>query len=89
MNYAVLWTPYAEARLAELWLETDVRGEITAVANRIDADLAARPFDVGESRERGRRIHLMAPLGVIYRIDSDQRIVHVLTVWRFNKKHRM
>ena len=56
MNYSVRWTPYAEARLAELWLEDDVRGVITAVANRIDA---------------------------------DQRIVHVLTVWRFNKKDRM
>ena len=89
MNYSVQWTPYAEARLTELWLEANARGEITAVANRIDADLGARPLDVGESREQDRRIHLMAPLGVIYRIDSDQRIVHVLTVWRFNKKHRM
>jgi mRNA-degrading endonuclease RelE of RelBE toxin-antitoxin system len=88
MNYSVLWTPDAEARLVDLWLEADSRGAITAATNRIDADLGARPFDIGESREHNRRIHLMPPLGVIYRIDSNQRIVHVLTVWRYDMKNR-
>ena len=42
-----------------------------------------RPYDCGESRDGDHRIMLVAPLGVLFRIDHQTRKVRVLSVWSF------
>jgi hypothetical protein len=84
MKYTVLWVPAAEQELAAVWMASANRTEVTAAARRIDVRLSKDPESAGESRENDRRILLAAPLGVLFRVSPDDRIVHVLTVWQFD-----
>ena len=65
-------------------MESTPRRKVTAAAHRIDQRLRRNPETAGESREQGRRILLEPPLGVLFRVEPDDLIVHVLTVWRFD-----
>ena len=83
MSYTVTWTPAAERRLTELWLENPARRAIADAANAIDTALATNPNRIGESRVLGTRILFVPPLGVLYSTNEQDRTVRVLTVWRF------
>jgi hypothetical protein len=61
------------------------RQAVTDAANEIDRLLAIEPLDIGESREEGRRILLVPPLGVTFYVVSEDRIVRVLDVWSFDQ----
>jgi hypothetical protein len=86
MTYTVLWVPAAERELAELWTDASRRREVSDAANAIDARLGSAPLDEGESREKGRRILFVPPLGVTFEVSPDDRLVRVLDVWRFEKR---
>lgn len=83
MRYTVVWTRIAEEDLALLWTSARNRSAITEAANRIDRMLAQNPNNCGESREQGRRIVLVAPLAVTFRVSDDDRMVRVLRVWAY------
>ena len=85
MRYTVLWTVTAERSLADIWLNAQDRQLVADAANSIDHQLRYDAEERGESRESGRRILLAAPLGVKFRVVSDDRIVRVLHVWRFEQ----
>ena len=84
MKYTVIWTRLAEGQLAAIWVAASDRRAVTAAANKIDTLLSSDPDSQGESRPRGRRILLEAPLGVIFRVRHSDQTVFVLEVWRFN-----
>ena len=50
MKYTVVWRPFAERTLIELWTDAEDRQKVTDAANAIDALLGNNPVDVGESR---------------------------------------
>ena len=81
--YTVLWVPAAEAELAELWSTARDRARLATAANEIDLQLRLTPEEQGESRAAGRRILLVAPLGVTFEVLASDRIVRVLDVWSF------
>ena len=83
MSYTVVWHAEAEDELAQIWLEYAPQSSITSAANRIDELLRAQPTEVGESRPNDRRILLVPPLGVTYRVRQPDRFVHVLRVWYY------
>jgi hypothetical protein len=83
VNWTVVWVSDAEAELAELWLAPLQRQLVANAANEIDRILGIAPRDAGESREEGRRILLVPPLGVTFRVLEADRVVRVLEVWRF------
>jgi mRNA-degrading endonuclease RelE of RelBE toxin-antitoxin system len=83
VRYTVTWKPEAERRLAELWMNASDRNAITEAANEIDRRLQMNPEQQGESRSDGRRLLLVKPLGVIFEVVPDDRIVYVLTVWQY------
>lgn len=83
MKWTVVWDSAAEAELAELWFDAAQRQKIANAANEIDRQLGADPQDAGESRDKGRRILLVTPLGVTFRVFASDRHVRVLDVWRF------
>ena len=83
MNYTVVWTGEAERRLTRLWLSARARHAIRDAADQIDAALQSQPHEYGESRDAGIRIALLSPLGVLYRINEQERQVRVLSVWEF------
>ena len=88
MTFTVQWTTSAEDELAGLWTDASARDEITQAAAEIDRTLRDRPMDCGESRPGGERITLAAPLGILYRLNEQDRFVHVLHVWRFRTPRR-
>ncbi len=86
MTYTVVWVPAAEQELAELWINTARRREVTEAAGAIDLRLQAAPAEEGESRAHGRRILLVPPPGVTFEVLLKDRIVRVLDVWQFEKR---
>jgi plasmid stabilization system protein ParE len=86
MTYTVIWTPTAERRLAELWMQTDRQQALTDAANQIDVWLKHVPNDVGESRPKNRRVLIELPLGVVYKVDEMDRMVFVLRVWQIRTR---
>jgi hypothetical protein len=83
--FRVRWKQSALDELAALWMAADSEGRraITAATHRIDQLLQGDPENQGESRPGGRRILFVPPLGLLYRVDPAQSVVHVLQVWRY------
>jgi mRNA-degrading endonuclease RelE of RelBE toxin-antitoxin system len=86
MTYTVTWKPEAERRLATLWMNASDRSAVTKAANEIDRRLRFGPEREGESRDQGRRVVLESPLGVLIKVEPQDRIVYVLTVWRLKER---
>lgn len=86
MNFTVIWVPDAENELMVRWMNAPDRDAVTKAAHEIDSELRRHPGDVGESRPDGRRIMLVSPLGVYYRIDHGSRIVVVSHLWEYKRR---
>jgi plasmid stabilization system protein ParE len=83
MKYKVDWLPAAEQELADVWLQAADRDAVSQAAHAIDQVLELDPHHAGESRPEGRRILFAPPLGVIFRIIEDDKLVQVSQVWQF------
>ncbi len=84
--FSVRWKPSARQDLARIWLQasSDSRKAITKASHRIDTELSQAPETKGESRDKNRRIFLVAPLGVILKINDKTTEVNVLQVWYYD-----
>jgi hypothetical protein len=67
-----------------MWLGARDRYRLSEVAARMEERLRRSPGTAGESRERGRRVLLDNPLGISFEIDAPNRLVRVLSVWRYD-----
>jgi hypothetical protein len=85
VKYTVVWQESAEERLADIWLASEDRAAISVAARDIDRFLRNQPKSAGESRPAEKRMLLVAPLGVIFRVYEQDRIVLVASVWRFRQ----
>lgn len=83
MKFTVNWHPDAEQELTQIWLGARDRQRITESAEQIDGQLRTNPDQRGESREDDRRILMVAPLAVSFRVLTDDLRVVVLKVWRY------
>ena len=81
MKYTVVWKPEAERRLTELWMESEDQQKLADAANLLERELALVPESLGEEREEGTRVVIVPPLGIHFRLHSEDRRVVVLTVW--------
>lgn len=84
MTWKVAWRRACRDALATFWIDSDQRAAISSAANRIDTQLAKDPLGVGESRENDRRILFELPLGATYKVNSAERKVIVIRVWRIS-----
>lgn len=86
--FRVRWKRSAVNELANLWLHADSaqRQAITSASHAIEQQLQADPNAESESRPNGRRICLVAPLGITFRIESDGQTVWILRVWFFRQR---
>ncbi len=81
MNYSVDWTPEADARLAEVWLNHPAaRQAITEAQDRIDRLLAADPLRHAQSQVEGLYTLDEPPLRAQYEISEDERHATVVSV---------
>jgi hypothetical protein len=83
--FRVRWKQAAINELASLWMNADAeqRRAITQATDLIDRQLQVDPEIQGESRPRNRRILFATPLGILFRVDPQQKLVRVLQIWRF------
>lgn len=81
--YRVRWSRRAGNQLATVWTNAPERNAVTAASYAIDQALARDPENQGESRPNNRRVMFVAPLGVLYRVDTQRRLVRVLACWAF------
>jgi hypothetical protein len=58
----------------------DLRRAIATAATQVDKDLKNAPAMIGESRELGRRIHIVPPLSIRFRVHEEVRAVSVISV---------
>ena len=86
MSFTVVWSPSAETRLAEIWLETSERASVSNAADAIDQELRRSPQTVGESRSGKRRVAIVRPLVFYFTVDEADRIVRVLSVHKVEKE---
>ena len=86
MKYTVVWNRRATDDLAQLWIEGTDRLAIATASNYIDEQLSRDPFL--EQCEVVNRIGalIVAPLGVDYWINEDDRIVTVFAVWMVSEE---
>jgi plasmid stabilization system protein ParE len=80
VNYRVLWRRIARNQLADIWLAATDRAAVSAAAHRVDKLLSRDPVGCSESRDPGRRVAIVEPLTVFFRIVEDDKKVIVVTV---------
>lgn len=87
MKYTVIWRVVADDALAQIWIDSDDRAEVTTAAHMIDQALVRDPAEKGESREDDVRILFERPLGVMFSVDDNEHKVFVESVWHIKRKH--
>lgn len=89
MRFTVVWKPAAMRQLAELWLASPARREITSAVDAIDRALRVDPGTLGESRSDRERILFLPPVVVTFEVRHEDLIVEVLSVKvvRSGEKH--
>ena len=80
MTFSVTWSADASDEFFELWSDTGLRQAVVTAAERMDAALSSKPFDVGESRSDNRRIYFELPLAIVYEVFLTERRVNILRV---------
>jgi plasmid stabilization system protein ParE len=85
MIYTVIWKPFAERALTDIWTSSRDRSAVRDAADAIDSALRNTPYRVGESRAANVRVVVASPLAVRYAVFEADRIVEVYAVWRTQK----
>ena len=83
MKYTVVWTREAEDELATAWVEAPssaLRNEIAANVAAIESALRTQPGETGESREGTVRMAVAGPVGIVFRVLEDDRLVQVISL---------
>ena len=85
--FRVRWQKSALDELTDLWMRSSaaLRQTITAAQHNLDAKLGTDPLKDSESRDKGRRVRFVPPLGVQFRIEKDGLTVSVLRAWLFRR----
>ncbi len=80
MKCTVGWTPHAELELTRMWLSANDRAALTRAVEQIEVCLATDPEHAGESRVANLRIMIEPPVGVVFSVRPDDRLVKVVEI---------
>jgi hypothetical protein len=67
-------------------MEADDPQRLADAANLIERELAIAPASVGEQRVGSIRVVVVPPIGMHFRVNSEDRQVLVLTVWSVDSR---
>ncbi|MFO0866480.1 MAG: hypothetical protein U0744_17850 [Gemmataceae bacterium] len=84
MIFTVVWTAYAEDRLADIWLGSSDRDAVNNAADWINYHLRNDPNLKGLS-EDGFFFFAFEPLGVWFEISEEDRLVRIVEVGRYSQ----
>ena len=83
MSYRVIWPRAARNDLADIWMNSPDRNDVTAASAEIDRLLKDDPLRVGQPMQSSVRRRLtVPPLGVLYEVIEDDKRVLVQAVFR-------
>ena len=88
MKFTVVWKPEAERSLTAIWMSARDRQRVEEAVAEIDRLLTRDPTNAGEERSSDLRILFVDPLGAMVRVDTDDRLVEVASVWRLPNRRR-
>jgi len=79
VTYTVIWKTFQLDRLAEIYVSAGPidRDRMAAGIEGFNAQLAADPLAVGESRDRGYRVAFPSLLCVYFNVDQVRRLARV------------
>jgi hypothetical protein len=80
MSYTITWLEEAEEQLAAVWMAADDPRAVNDAVEFVERILGYAPLDSGESRSGDVRIVFSGPIGVLYRVDPQRRIVSIISV---------
>ena len=86
MSYDIVWDVAAYRKLEKIWSEATPNGPAVDSFDEIERRLSESPEQEGESRPHGRRILIIAPLGIVFRQQQRLREVHILDVRDFPRR---
>jgi hypothetical protein len=74
--------------LSAIWVDADpsLRARVTEATREIDRELQADPVSLGESRSESSRIAFVAPLGLLFRVEMENRVAVVEGVWLLRRR---
>lgn len=86
--FGIRWERTAMDELAVAWVQAGAgsRQAITNAIQRIDELLHSDPVGCSESRDDGRRILIVPPLALTFRVEAASRIVSVVHVWFYQRR---
>lgn len=80
IRYTVLWRDEALDELADIWVRSKGRSQVTAAVQSIDAELANDPATKGEELHEGLRRLQASPLHVLFEVEEPNLLVRVIAV---------
>lgn len=77
----------ALTELLASWNHADDRARTRIEAAMIGLEMLLQedPHEQGESRADGTRVRFHYPLAIMYEIDEDNRVVHILRAWTYRR----
>jgi len=64
-----------------LWIKAKDPERVAEAANLVVLELSMSPSNVGEQRIGSIRVVIVPPIGMFFRVNSEDRQVLVLTIW--------
>ena len=83
-KYTVVWDDEATEALAQIWLESSNRQEITQAAKEVDDNLTYDSSEKG-SEFLGARMLVVHPIWVVFKVQPEDCVVTVLQVRLLSK----
>jgi hypothetical protein len=80
MTYIVTWDWAVTQELARLVAAAVDPKSVQTAADWVDYTLRRAPLNMGESRDKGRRLWYGDVLGVLYKVDRDAMTVRITAV---------
>jgi hypothetical protein len=65
--------------------DEELREAILQASRLVNLRLHEDPHSEGESRDTQTRILFQAPVGVLYEVDEDKKLVNILRSWAFRR----
>jgi hypothetical protein len=88
--FRVEWIEQALNDLTSIWNQADstTRQRITQATNELDRELRRNPYRASEARsdDSEKRVLFVYPLAAIIEIDLSERVVWVISAWRFRRR---
>ena len=88
MNYRVRWHPDAFRRLRRDWIAANEPQSGLRAFDEIERTLIEDAHFQGESRDRGRRILIVPPIGIVFWAQEETQEVLILDAWMISRRKR-